>query len=50
MANLAYFHYGTEPGATSDRVLYWAYYPMHRHGGRYGMHWSDRRDPVLPHH
>ena len=57
MANLHYFYFGGAPDALSDRVLYWFYYPayrshlayqMIRHGERYDVHWSDRRDPVLP--
>ena len=57
MANLRYFCFGAEPDSSSDRALYWLYYPayrpylayqMVRHGERYDVHWSDRREPVLP--
>src|SRR5689334_11866153 len=57
MANLRYFHFGPAPETFLDRALYWFYYPVHRpylscqmihDGERYDVHWSDRRDPVLP--
>ena len=57
MANLRYFHFGVDPDTFSDRALYWFYYPAYRpyltyqlirYGERYDVHWSDRRDPVLP--
>jgi len=57
IANLRYFYFGADPETLSDRALYWFYFPayrpylayqMARYGERYNVHWSDRRDPVLP--
>ena len=53
MANMAYFYY-IEPHTKLDRVLYLVYFPIYsaevkiKGGSRYGIHWSDRKDPVLP--
>ena len=56
MANLRYFHFGTEPGSFSDRALYVLFLPVYGasllaqswRGDRDDVHWSDRRDPVMP--
>ena len=57
MANLRYFYFGADPDTFSDCALYWFYYPayrpylayqMIRYGQRYDIHWSDKRDEVLP--
>jgi hypothetical protein len=53
MANMAYFYYG-KSHTKSDAVLYIAYYPFYRYevkangSSRYGIHWSDRKDPPPP--
>ena len=56
MANLRYFHFGSEPGSFADRALYVFFLPVYGasllaqsgRGDRDDVHWSDRRDPVTP--
>lgn len=53
MANLSYFYYG-KSHTKSDSALYIAYYPLYwyemktKSYSRYGIHWSDRKDPPPP--
>jgi flagellar basal body-associated protein FliL len=53
MANLSYFYYG-KSHTKSDSALYIVYYPLYWYEmktkgySRYGIHWSDRKDPSPP--
>jgi hypothetical protein len=57
MANARYFYFGSSPGGPGDKIGYVAFWPIYKtryiiqsiqDEGHDDVHWSDRKDPVLP--
>jgi hypothetical protein len=57
MANGRYFYYGKNPEHWSDKILYASFIPIYKtryffqalmDEGHWDVHWSDRKEIVLP--